>query len=80
MSNFDIVAFRISCFMYIYLNVDKHSLEPAKLSCPARPPRRLVVSFTSSQTYIYLSNFHDFDICYQIEYDRKEIKKKCQQV
>ena len=32
MPNFDIVSLRISCFMYIYLNVDKHSLRPAKLS------------------------------------------------
>ena len=24
--NFDIVSFRISCFVYIYLNVDKHTV------------------------------------------------------
>ena len=60
MPNFGIVSLRISCFMYIYLNVDKHSLGPAKHSGPARPSRRLVVSFTSTQTYIYVNTFHDF--------------------
>ena len=64
MSNFGIVSLHISCFMYIYLNVDKHSLGRVKLSCPARPPRRLVVLFTSAQSYIhvYVSSFHDFDV------------------
>ena len=62
MSNFDIVSLHISYFMYIYLNVDKHSLWPAKLSCPAKLHKRPVVSFTSAQTYINGSNFHDFDI------------------
>ena len=51
---FDIGSFHTSFFMYIYLNVDKHSLGPAKLSCPARPPRRLVVSFMSAQMYIHI--------------------------
>ena len=32
MSNLDIVSLRISCFKYIYLNVDKQSLGSAKLS------------------------------------------------
>ena len=53
MLSLDIVSLQISCFMYIhiYLNVDKHSLGAAKLSCPARPPRKVVVSFTSTQVY-----------------------------
>ena len=66
MPNFGIVSLRISCFMYIYLNVDKHSLGSAKFSCPARPARRLVVSFTSAQTYICVSNFHGFIIIYDM--------------
>ena len=61
MSSFDIVLFHISCFMCIYVNIDKHSLGPAKLSCPTRPAWKLVVRLHLHKC-IYVSKFHDFDI------------------